>query len=102
MHVRFKMIFATYNCIAGKKHPEFERVGETYANCWLRVRSFAEMRKLAEKNFRNQHWKIINLDEIWPIPKGHYQTEDDGLPYYEQALVDKEVYVFHQSLKYPV
>lgn len=96
------MIFATYNCLPGKKHPDFERIGETYVNCWIRVRSFAEARKLAEKYIHNQHWKIINLDEIWRIPKDHFQTEDDGLPYYEQALVDKEVYEFYRSPKYPV
>jgi hypothetical protein len=96
------MIFARYNCIPGKRHPDIERVGETYANCWLRVRSFSEAKKIAEKNIRGQNWQILNLDEIWRIPKGHYQTEDDGLPYYEQALIDKEVYVFHQSPKHPV
>ena len=96
------MIFATYNCIPGRKHPDVERVGETYVNCWLRVRSFAEAKALAEKNIRGQHWKILTLDEIWRIPRGHYQTEEDGFPYSEQALIDREVYVFHVSPKHPV
>jgi hypothetical protein len=96
------MIFAGYICIPGKKHQYIGRVGETHVNCWLRVRSFAEAKALAEKNIRSQHWVIISLDEIWRIPKGHFKTGSDGLPYYEQALIDRGVYVFHQSPKYPV
>lgn len=57
---------------------------------------------MAERNIKSQQWKILSLDEIWRIPRGHYETEDDGLQYYEQALIDREVYVFHQSPKYPV
>jgi hypothetical protein len=95
------MIFARYNCLPGNKHPDSERVGETYVNCWLRVRSFAEAKNLAEQNIKSQFWKIRVLDEIWRIPPGHHRTEEDGLPYYEQALIDREVYVFHQSPKHP-
>jgi len=96
------MIFARYDIVPGRRHPDRDRVGISFANCWLRVRSFAEAKDLAEQNLAEQHWDILSLDEIWRIPAGHYQTEVDGLPYYQQALIDREVYVFHLSPKYPV
>jgi hypothetical protein len=57
---------------------------------------------MAEKNIKTKHWKILSLDEIWRVPRGFYKPEDINFLYYEQALFDKEVYVFHQSPKYPV
>lgn len=96
------MIFAMYNCIPGRRHPDFEQVGEAFVSCFLRVRSFSEARALAERSIRSRHWKSLSLNEIWRIPRGHFQTEHDGLPYYEQALIDREVYVFNVSPKYPV
>ena len=96
------MIFARYECQPTPSHPDVDRVGDASVNCWLRVRSFAGAKALAEKSIRTQYWKILSLDEIWRIPPGHYKTEEEGLPYYEQALIDKEVYVFHLAPKHPV
>jgi len=96
------MIFAFYLVVPGPEHPDVERIGGAYVNCWLRVGSFAEAKRLAEKNLRDHHWKILELEEIWRIPRGYFHTEHDGRAYYEQALIDREVYAFHQWPKYPV
>jgi hypothetical protein len=96
------MIFAMYRVVPGPKHPDADRVGVSYVNCWLRVRSLVEAKDLAEKNLRDQHWQILELEEIERIPHGRYRDEDEGLAYYEQALIDREVYVNYISPKYPV
>ncbi len=96
------MIFAMYCVVPGPKHPDMDRVGIAYAVCWLRVRSFVEAKDLAEKNLRDQHWQILELKEIGRVPRGHYRAGDEGLAYYEQALVDREAYEIHLSPKYPV
>jgi hypothetical protein len=100
--VRFEMIFAIYDCVPGPKHPDLNRIGSASVCCWLRVRSFAEAKALAEKAIQAQHWKILSLNEMWRIPRGHYRAGDSGFAYYEQARTDRAVYFFHQSPKYPV
>jgi len=96
------MIFALYCVVPGPKHSDVDRIGVAYVDCWLRVRTFVEAKDLAEKNLRDQHWQILELEEIWRVPHGHYRAGDEGLAYYEQALIDREFYQIHLSPKYPV
>ncbi len=95
------MIFALYCVLPGPKHPDVDRVGVTYVNCWLRVRSFMEAKDLAEKKLRGQHWQILELEEIRRISRGHYHAGDEGLANYEQALIGREAYETYVSPKYP-
>jgi hypothetical protein len=97
-----EMIFAQFKCVPGRRHPDFEHVGVAYVNCWLRVRSCNQAKVLAERNIRAQHWKIRALEEIRKISRGDYDTKSYGLPYHEQAIIDREVYAFHLSPKFPV
>jgi hypothetical protein len=57
---------------------------------------------LAERHLRAHHWKILELEEIWRIPRGYFHTKHDGRGGYEHALVDGEAYAFYLSPKYPV
>lgn len=96
------MIFARFYCSPAPKHPGYSFLGDGYANCWIQVRSFHEAEVIAKRNIRSQHWKVLELEEIWRIPKGHYQIEAGGLEFYEQALIDKAVFCFHTCPKFPV
>jgi len=96
------MIYAQYNCLPGRRHPDIERVGEAHVSCWLRVRSFAKAKELARRNFSRERWTILALEELWRIPPGHYRKKDKGRRYYEQAMTDREVYLFHLTPRYPV
>lgn len=96
------MIYVSYECTPRKTHPDFDRVGGAIVNCWLRVLSFDEAKRLAEGNLVDQQWDIVSLNEIWRVPQGFYQDDDPGYRYYEQAKIDREVYVFHLYPKYPV
>ncbi len=102
MGIRPKVIFARYNVLPGPKHPDVDRVGDTYVNCWVRIKSFAEAKVLAEKNLRDNQWEILELEEMRRDHRSHYRDEPEGLAYYEQAFIDREVYVFYQTPKYPV
>jgi len=96
------MIFAFYHVVPGPEHPDADRIGYTYVNCWLRVGSFAGAKRLAKKHLRAHHWKILELEEIRRIPRGYFHTKHAGRAGYEHALVDGEAYAFHLSPKYPV
>jgi len=96
------MIFARYNVVPGPEHPDVNRVGETYVNCWLRVGSFAAAKRFAERHLRDLHWEILELMEIWRIPRGYFHSKHEGRACYDQALIDGKYYTFHLSPKYPV
>lgn len=96
------MIYLTYSCQPTRSHPEYDRIGEAFVNCWIRVRSFAEAKKIAERDIRSQRWRILSLEDIWKIQPGDFQHGDKSYSHYEQARTDREVYLFHQSPRYPV
>jgi hypothetical protein len=96
------MIFLSYICEPTDAHPDSERLGEAFVNCWIRVRSFAEAREIAERNIADENWRVISLDEIFRTRREYHRTEAEGLAYYKQALIDSEVFVWHTCPKYPV
>jgi hypothetical protein len=50
---------------------------------------------LAESAINENHWKILNLEESFPVTEEHYEENDESLEFYQQAVIDGEVYVYH-------
>ena len=96
------MIFARYEIVPGRKHPDFGSIGLSWANCWLRVRSFDAAREIASRMIRGAGWSSLSLEEIWRVPPGHYRKRDAGFEYFEQAKTDRTVFVFFTSPLHPV
>jgi hypothetical protein len=93
------MFFLQYRIIPATDHPRREQLGEGLACCWLERPSLAAADKFARKAIAKENWKIIEREHGFSCSEDDF--EDHLLPYYEQALIDKEVFVYNQSPRYP-
>ena len=95
------MIHIRYRCLPSTAHPKAETVGDTWCLAWLRVRSFAEAKALAENELRNRQWDALELEEIFRVPADHYAKDDPHYEYYCETEHRREVYAYFLSPKYP-
>lgn len=89
------MIFLlTYH---GMPQPELEEedVAGAYINCWIEAENFEQADTVARQEIEEMKWRILDLDEAYTVTKEDYLEDTNELEYYEQALIDKQVYVFH-------
>ncbi len=86
-----------------KHHPEFDSLGEAMVNCWMVCSSIEEADKAAVTDIEREHWVILEREEAEITTSEDYDSDDDdGLQFFEQAQLDKEVYVFHKSPRFTV
>lgn len=76
---------------------EFAQSGVTvgFASCWIVDDSEETARQKAKAIMESQGYEIVEIDEPYEITREHYFDDDDGLQYYEQALLDSEVCVLY-------
>ena len=77
---------------------EFERVAGAFVNIYTTARSEAEALAIASAEIAEAGWLIISVEDQYSLTRAEAQAAPDSLPYYEQALLDGVVLVFH---KYP-
>ncbi|RIJ42485.1 hypothetical protein [Pontibacter oryzae] len=78
---------------------DLEDIGGAYIKCWIESENFKQADIVARNEIEEMNWNVLVLDEAYTITREDYLEDKNGLEYYEQALIDKQVYVFHT---YPV
>ena len=73
----------------------YNDVGGAYINCWIKTDSLQSAMKIAEKDIKNNRWVVHNLEDLGSVTNDNYDEDDNALEYYQQALMDGEVYVYH-------
>lgn len=69
-------------------------VGGASIVCWIKAISAAEAAKLARQTIEERLWIIVAVDEEWTeVTKSGVPLSSS--PYFEQAAIDGECYVFH-------
>jgi hypothetical protein len=96
------MYFLRYHARPTAAHPEAERVGAASVVCWIDRPSLDEADAAARADIAAQHWEILDRDAGEAVTAEDYAPDDEWRGYYEQALTDREVYVFHTSPRFPV
>ena len=73
---------------------DFAKFGGAHVNCWLLLperEALARAARLVE----GDGWRVEHIDESREVARSDYAVDASGLSYFEQALVDREVVVFH-------
>lgn len=73
--------------------PDFDLAGGAFVVCYLKPSLAEDPVQHAAAYVRAQHWQVIAVEDE---PE---QLDRDGAPdpdYFDRALADDEVYVFHQ------
>ncbi|PSR54089.1 hypothetical protein AHMF7605_11435 [Adhaeribacter arboris] len=78
---------------------DLEDVGGAYIKCWIESENFDQADTTAQQEIEGMGWNVLELDEAFTITREDYSEDLNELEYYEQALIDKEVFLFHT---YPI
>ena len=87
------MKFITYHVKPTEEFDNQEEIGGAYVNCFIESDSNQQAQEIAIKQIAELYWKIIELEELTNIDEK--SVSDEKREYYEQALIDKEVFVFY-------
>jgi|SRR5215831_1656667 hypothetical protein len=88
------MFFLQFEAKPREDNPERETVGGAFVNCWIERADLDEAAAVASKMIEEQGWSIVKASQMQPVDRAFYADGDEGLQYFEQALIDKEVLVF--------
>ena len=74
-------------------HPKAKEVGGTMVNCWIKRDALEEAESYARGSIANEDWTILRKQEGFLVTRDTQDPKD--MRYFEQAEIDKEVFVFH-------
>jgi len=96
------MFYLRYHVTPTATHPEHGVLGEGYVCCWIERETVAEAEELARTEIVADNWDIIAQHAADTVTEADYpDAEDEDRDYYQQALTDGEVFVFHTSPRHP-
>jgi hypothetical protein len=93
------MYFFTFHGLPNPLNPESATIGGAFINCWVDRSTLSEAEAAARQSLEQAGWQIKSLDDTRIVDRSDYEDNQAGLEYFEQAVIDKEVFVLYQ---YPV
>jgi len=88
--------FITFHVIPEKKNSDYSKIKGAYINCWIESEGLEPAKMIATKTIKELKWEIVGLEAAYEITLSDYEYKPHGKEFYEQALIDKEVYSIHQ------
>lgn len=90
-----QMFFVQYEVRPLPHNEVYAEVGGAYANCFLLAESEAHAEELARRNFSENLWEIVSLEEPASLAS-RSDLADEWLEWYDEAEREGECYVFHE------
>jgi hypothetical protein len=72
--------------------------GGAYVNCWIQDSTIESAEITARRGIEEQGWTVTDYEET-PRQTSRENWDKEKLEYYDQALIDREVWLFH---RYPL
>jgi hypothetical protein len=73
--------------------PNANEVGGAMINCWIQRDTLEEAESYARGSIADEDWTILRKEEGFLVTR---DTQDpEGMRYFKQAEIDKEVFIFH-------
>jgi hypothetical protein len=90
-----RIFFMSFQVSPRPDTPSFATAGGAYINCWIAAAAFEDAQLRARSLITEAGWLIGKLEISRVAAREDYRDAPDGLAYFEQALVDREVLVIH-------
>ncbi|MCX7666973.1 MAG: hypothetical protein N2112_15680 [Gemmataceae bacterium] len=90
---RLPMQYLQIEAVTDNSETPEEEAEQGIVHCWIRDQSPTNAVYIAVGWISSEGWDVLQIIENKPVTASDFQ-ETDLLPYYEQALVDNEVFVF--------
>ena len=84
--------------IAASQDPDAEhdeRFGGAHVCCWIKDQSPRNAAHIAKGWIEEAGWIVEEIEEQYPITAADYEDKPESAQYFEQALIDSEVFVYH-------
>lgn len=88
------MFFVEMHAVPGPGQADVN-VGGAYVNCWIKATDEDDAVGRARAQISDAGWKPVEFRRAHTTRRADYTGQDEGLQYFEQALLEKEVCVFH-------
>src|SRR3954453_15252722 len=93
------MYYFRFDGVPGPLNPELATVGGAFIICWVDSSTLSQAEAAARQYIEEAGWEIKSIEETRIVYCHDYDDNPTGLEYFDQAVIDKGVFVFHQ---YPV
>ena len=89
------MYFLTFHAVPLPQNARSSDLGGAFICCWIDRPTLGEADRVAREWIASEEWQVDNREEAYLIDRSDYGDNNASLQYYEQALIDREVFVFH-------
>src|SRR5262249_55748849 len=93
------LYYFLFHAVPVETNPHTSEHGGAYVNCWIDCPTQKEAERVARELIAQDGWVADKLDEARKVSRSYYDQNPEGRQYFDQALVDGEVLVFHT---YPI
>jgi len=90
-----KMYFLLFHVQPRPDLEDADDIGGAYVSCWIEADSIKQAEQIAKQEIGDLRWDILEKEDAFEITEDYYDKDSDGYEYYEQALIDELVIVFH-------
>ncbi|MDF7802052.1 hypothetical protein P4C99_21450 [Pontiellaceae bacterium B1224] len=99
LHERIPMQFLTFEGVQDPSIQHDEKFGGAFINCWIKDQTTQNAIYIAKGCIEDEGWIVLELNDHRIVTDEDYNEGHDGREYYEQALIDEEVFFFHTFSK---
>jgi hypothetical protein len=89
------MFFFQFEVCPKKTNPEQKEFGGAMVNCWVLRDTQSQAEAVARGWIGDEDWRIIGVEEACLMTREMQAEHPTGMQYFEQAEIDREVFVFH-------
>src|SRR5262249_19875536 len=95
-------VLSSVSCVAESHQPRREQLGEGLVCCWIDSPPLREAARVARRAIRCEHWEVLEREYGEPAAEADHGDDEKWVRYYRQALLDKEVFAYNLSPRFPV
>jgi hypothetical protein len=88
------MFFIQFDATPRRDARTAPRAAGGVVTCWIERPTLDEAIRVARAGIEAEGWIVGEHDEAYEVDETTYPPGHDGREYFEQALIDKEVFVF--------
>jgi len=71
------------------------RYKSAQVGCWIKNQTEKNAFLIAKGWIEEQGWVALSLEDLHPVSVEYFKNNPEGRRYFEQALIDDEVFVFY-------
>jgi len=87
-----------YLILAAAQDPTYaheKEYGGAHVGCWIKNQTKRNAFSIAKGWIEDSGWVPLSLEDQHPVSVETYADNHESRHYFEQALIDEEVFVFH-------